>query len=396
MHNRSLGVVAVGTALVALSALLAGALAAPRGAGRDASELYLKALRAFAARDYRQAATVAGQANAREADPRYRLLQARALLAAGDCPKARPLLDALAPDAFPPGQQKLAAEALQRARTFCAEEAALAAVPAEKKPVAALAAPNKGSTQGMVRLAGGSFQMGSEAGEPDEAPPHPVTVSPFYIDATEVTTEAFDLCVAAGACERAHFQDGARRRYCNYGLPDRKTHPMNCVSWFGADQYCRWIGKRLPTEAEWEFAARGTSGRRFPWGIEEPDCTRVIMKNDVNDGCGDDRTAAVGSRPTGATPEGVHDLAGNVWEWCADFYQEDYYAHAPAKNPAGPARDALKPGTGEDGGSTGLLRVMRGGSWLAGDRQSLTASNRENDVERYIGNGVGFRCARND
>ena len=170
--------------------------------------------------------------------------------------------------------------------------------------------------------------------------------------------------------------------YCNYGRAGRRDHPMNCVTYHGAQTYCAWAGGRLPTEAEWEFAARGDDGRAFPWGDDPPSCARVVMEDSVDDGCGMDRTAAVGSKPRGATPEGVEDLAGNVWEWVADWYDENYYARSPDRDPDGPP--------------TGTRRVTRGGAWLSSEPAGLRGAFRDHEEPEYVGNGVGFRCAWDD
>jgi formylglycine-generating enzyme required for sulfatase activity len=180
---------------------------------------------------------------------------------------------------------------------------------------------------------------------------------------------------------------------------DRPDHPINCVDWKQADTYCRWARKRLPTEAEWEYAARGTDGRVYPWGNELPteqrlnacgpecvamakrvlnqDWTQVQMYR-TSDGW--ETTAPVGSFPSGASPFGALDMAGNVWEWTADWYGD--YSKAQETNP--------------HGAKTGTFRVVRGGGWTnfgaglvgAADRVGLVASNRFYNV--------GFRCARGD
>ncbi len=164
---------------------------------------------------------------------------------------------------------------------------------------------------GMVLIIGGTFQMGTavlqvtETGD-DEMPAHPVRVDSFYMDRTEVTAEAFGTCVAAGKC----LAPGK----CNWGKPELSQHPINCVNWSAAKKYCEWVGKRLPTEAEWEFAARGREGRKYPWGAAMPDKQLCWHRQHAAGTC------QVGSVAGDATPEEVLDLAGNVMEWVSDAY----------------------------------------------------------------------------
>src|SRR6266542_2419015 len=181
----------------------------------------------------------------------------------------------------------------------------------------------------MIAIAGGTFTMGSKYGPDEEKPPHETVLAPFQLDATEVTVAAYDICVRAGRCSAAGTSEG-----CNFGKADRGTHAINCVDWTQAVAYCSWVGRRLPSEEEWEFAARGTEGRSYPWGEDKIDSRNVCWMHGPNDG-----TCPVGSRMVGDTPAGVHDLAGNVSEWTSS------------------RSCAYGNGTCSD------LRVHRGGAW---------------------------------
>lgn len=235
---------------------------------------------------------------------------------------------------------------------------------------------------GMVLVPAGSFRMGSESGEDDEKPVHEVYVSGFFIDTYEVTVSQYEACVRAGGCsmpKKTHENGG----YYNYGASGRGKHPINGVDWNQAVTYCRWAKKRLPTEAEWEKAARGTDGRKYPWGNEEPSCRYAVMDegNDEN-GCGEERTWEVGSKPAGVSPYGAHDMSGNVWEWVSDWYDKDYYASLPGRDPKGPAR--------------GSYRVIRGGSWNLAGGYLRGATRNFYFGPSFAGTGyfLGFRCVR--
>jgi formylglycine-generating enzyme required for sulfatase activity len=245
----------------------------------------------------------------------------------------------------------------------------------------------------MAFIPNGSFYMGGvdTDAQPDEKPAHNVTMSGFWMDKLEVTNGMYTLCVKAGKCKPPReFKSSTRKSYFNN--PDFTDFPVIQVSWGDADNYCKWAGRRLPTEAEWEYAARGSADyRRFPWGEQSPDNTLANYDYGVRD------TAKVGSYPAGASPFGILDLAGNVWEWVADYYDPKYYEGMPSQNPAGPSVAV----------GQGLRRVLRGGSWVEGFKDTRV-SNRgygaspdlsaDSKSEKYKGeanNHTGFRCASN-
>lgn len=257
----------------------------------------------------------------------------------------------------------------------------------------------------MVYVPAGAFEMGSadddSDGDGDEKPQHTVTLDAFWIDRTEVTNAQYARFLNAlgghqGRCggedcidtksedDSSHILQQGGQYVVESGYED---HPMIEVSWYGAQAYCEWVGARLPTEAEWEKAAQGTDGRKYPWGNEwDVRTTRRCNFSDKNDPTGpsdtvaDDgyaQTAPVGSYPDGASPYGALDMAGNVLEWVADWYHSGYYANSPSNNPKGP--------------NSGDYRVLRGGSW--GDvPHYVRAAYRYLDVPTLRYNNVGLRC----
>ena len=231
---------------------------------------------------------------------------------------------------------------------------------------------NANTQSDMVLVPAGEFVIGSNSGADDEQPEHRVYLDAFYIDKYEVTVDQYDKCVQSGKCTKP--DEGGD---CNWGKSDRGNHPINCVDWDQARTYCEWVGKRLPTEAEWEKAARGTDWRKYPWGDQDASCNYAVM-DDGGNGCGKNSTWPVGSKPNGASPYGAMDMAGNVGEWVADRYGENYYKSNSNKNPKGPA--------------DGNYRVYRGGSWnLNAVNQRSSSRGRYNPVGKNY--NCGFRCA---
>jgi formylglycine-generating enzyme required for sulfatase activity len=234
----------------------------------------------------------------------------------------------------------------------------------------------------MVRVAAGAFWMGCSDDEGvvcpgDELPFHEVTLAAFEIDRTEVTVQAYDECVAEGACSRQTDRD-AFDEVCEQTTAGRQ--PVNCVTWSQADAFCEWAGKQLPTEAQWEKAARGDDGRIYPWGDEAPTCERVVSSAECADG-----VEPVGSRPDGASPYGALDMAGNLFEWTADWYSDSYYSASPASDPMGPEvgeRHTIR-SAGPNYTAAGLRISVRGVDWE--QRKTDAASSQ-----------IGFRCARED
>ena len=226
----------------------------------------------------------------------------------------------------------------------------------------------------------------ARAAEGDERPRRPVYLSAYYLDKYEVSVAQYRACVETGQCTRPYSGGAAYRLpfeggYTNWDKPDRDHHPVNAVNWNQADQFCRWAGKRLPTEAEWEKAGGG-DGRVYPWGDEQPSCERAVI-DDGGDGCGQDSTWPVGTKPAGASPYGVMDLAGNVWEWVDDWYERAYYQRAPALDPRN-----------TDPGAEGL-KVLRGGSLADQNTHIYALSNRlAYDPWQGFDYTIGFRCAR--
>ena len=249
----------------------------------------------------------------------------------------------------------------------------------------------------MVRVPAGEIMIGTDSGPAEEQPAHPATISAFCIDATEVTVAEFRDCTEHKGCAGGHAQPdwaGISKEeratwsaFCNEPKKERSEHPMNCVSFDDAAAYCQWAGKRLPTEDQWEYAARGGDGRAYPWGHEGPSPRRL---NACDEGCaraarrpsdtiaphlgGDDRwetTSPGGAFPEGVSPFGAFDMAGNVAEWVdAPFC---VYGQSACGSSA---------------------RVVRGGSWMTDAPTAVrtTARAKASPAARLA--DVGFRCVR--
>jgi len=222
----------------------------------------------------------------------------------------------------------------------------------------------------MVLISAGAFLMGREDASPDEQPIHSVVLDAFYLDRYEVTVADYAKFLKSGDVDPPFLWQEAQ---------DGKNHekPVLGVDWYDAAAYCRWLGKRLPTEAEWEKAARGTDGRIYPWGNGPPTSDHGNFGHETARGYA--AVAEVGSFEKGQSPYGIHDLAGNVWEWVADRYDEHYYQHSLEHNPRGPA--------------TGLLRALRGGAWNSAPTV-IASTNRNAYVPSARRSDVGFRCAK--
>ena len=217
----------------------------------------------------------------------------------------------------------------------------------------------------------GEFTMGSEGGEAYEQPVHTVYLDHYYIDKYEVTNIFYRTCVDEGACKPPiEFSSFTRPSY--YSDPKFDNFPVIYVDWDRAQTYCEWRGGSLPTEAQWEKAARGTDGRMYPWGDGGEDKTRANFQEYVGD------TTLVGSYESGKSPYDVYDMAGNVFEWVADWYSETYYLNSPTSNPLGP--------------ESGEFRLVRGGSWSSVDLFLSTFSRSMIGPEPDF--AIGFRCAR--
>jgi formylglycine-generating enzyme required for sulfatase activity len=286
------------------------------------------------------------------------------------------------------------------------------------KPGAQMVSPKDGMIE--LYVPEGEFTMGSDNGRPNEKPAHTVSLIAFWIDQTEITTAMYINCVNAKGCNYPNSPDrqnfSANWAYLldgsytidYWGSPDLNNYPMISITWDEAKTYCEWAGRRLPTEAEWEKAARGTDGRLYPWGnnppkliVREKDGTYADPGNvspyDVLKVVGGGQIEylelnfnswpqhyphTVGYYLGGASPYGALDMAGNVWEYVSDFYDRTYYANSPDKNPTGP--------------TSGNFHVIRGGAWnsLSAPLSDVRTTSRTEFVPSELSySTTGFRCA---
>jgi formylglycine-generating enzyme required for sulfatase activity len=226
----------------------------------------------------------------------------------------------------------------------------------------------------MVYVPAGEFEMGSDESDPDaekdEFPQHAVALEGYWIDRTEVTNAQYALCVADGSCRESAVEHPTYVKLYDAKY-DGDEYPAGGLYWSDAVDYCAWAGARLPTEAEWEYAARGPQANVYPWGDEAPTCELAQLR-----GCSGVKIPA-GSRPAGVSWCGAMEMAGNVWEWVADEYTSDYNSRPLSEDPA---NSSLRP-----------IRVLRGGSWHQIPRY-IRSAERTARSSLYRIHDVGFRC----
>lgn len=241
----------------------------------------------------------------------------------------------------------------------------------------AAAAPVPARPIEWVVLEGGQYQMGTDSEEEgffDAKPVQDVLIITLEMSRTAVTVAQYAECVRKGVCAKPGTGGN-----CNWGRPGREHHPVNCVNWAQADKYAKFIGARLPTEAEFEYAARsGGKNWKYPWGDAEPSCEKAVMSAAAGAGCSGKGTMPVCSKPEGSTLQGLCDMAGNVGQWVEDAYQGSY--RVPGE-------------VGADADEV-LGRVVRGGAFNSDLARYLRTSYRDSSPEGYRGADVGFRLAR--
>jgi formylglycine-generating enzyme required for sulfatase activity len=229
-----------------------------------------------------------------------------------------------------------------------------------------------------MQIPSGIFTMGTDNGSQDESPAHPVKISGFHIDAYETTVSQYDSCVQKGKCSPPHFDDGKCIMWTSNGLKKVNVpqghrisgQAVTCVDWTQASQYCKFRHMRIPTEAEWEYAAVNGGKGKYSWGDDFPDKSKTTQASNRQP-----------SRPGAFLPDsrGLYDMTGNVWEWTYDRYQADYYSVSEKDNPRGPA--------------VGRYRVIRGGGWYSG-ADELRLKNRHWMAGEYGEVSVGIRCVK--
>jgi formylglycine-generating enzyme required for sulfatase activity len=222
----------------------------------------------------------------------------------------------------------------------------------------------------MSLVPAGEFTMGSTTGDADEQPVHKIYVDAFFMDKHQLSVAQY-----ARFLEATHHD--APPEWSLMNRPQNQSRPVANVDWVDAAVYCKWAGKRMPTEAEWEKAARGTDSRTYPWGNQPPTGLHANSGKEVWSSHA--VLTPVGMLEEGKSPYGIYDMAGNVWEWVSDWYDQDYYKTSPSQNPAGP--------------SIGTHKVVRGGSW-GSNANGLRSSERETHLTSFRGLGTGFRCAK--
>ena len=266
----------------------------------------------------------------------------------------------------------LAPEPTPTAETIPTWTSSPTTVPASATPAPLEIADAQGIT--MVLVPAGKFILGSNLGNFNERPVHEVELDAFYMDLYEVTNATYQACVDTGECTPPGINSlgGFLTNY--YDDTQYAEYPVVYVNWFQARTYCEWRDAQLPSEAQWEKAARGTEGFTYPWGPYLT-CNRANYAGCIN------LTSEVGSFPDGVSPYGVHDLAGNVWEWVADWYSDTYYQTSPfPSNPLGPV--------------DGQFRGLRGGSFVD-DENSQRSFYRHKELPENFNWNIGFRCAKN-
>ncbi len=240
--------------------------------------------------------------------------------------------------------------------------------------------PQAPPVKGMVYIPGGYFTMGSDQGKSDARPPHKVFVKGFYIDKYEVTNAQYKRFIdstghPAPYLDPQKYPWAEKYNWKNGTYPPGTAQlPVVLVSWDDANAYAQWAGKRLPTEAEWEKAAKGGKNFSYPWGNNWDSGKCNSRESGLN------KAVRVDAYPQGVSAYGVFNMAGNVWEWCSDWYDPNFYGKSPSRNPIGPYR--------------GATRVIRGGSWDTYGAERLRTFARESQFPSVKSYDLGFRCAK--